>query len=321
VVSVRNARLEDAPVLCAAEQEIARSAGYLVSQPNELRPEAFESLISALGDGRGCYLVAEEEGCIVGHAFLKPMELRAVCHVLQLTIAVHPGCSRRGIGTMLMNALADWARHAPAVQKVELLVRSTNHRARRLYARFGFVEEGRLRNRIRLPDGTFIDDVTMAWFPKAPCASGRPSRLVQTLVNIDVDDLERAIDFYTRALGLRLERRLFDGSVAEMSGTSSTIYLLAKPVGSAPSQATSGVRDYGRHWTPVHLDFEVIDVAAAVERAVAAGAKLEGGIESFDWGRQATLSDPFGHGFCVLQFTSAGYGASQPRSPIDGSHR
>jgi predicted enzyme related to lactoylglutathione lyase len=130
---------------------------------------------------------------------------------------------------------------------------------------------------------------------------------VQILVNIDVADLERAIDFYTRAIGLRLERRLFDGSAAEMSGASSTIYLLAKPVGSAPSPATSAFREYGRHWTPVHLDFEVVDVAAAVERAVAAGAKLEGDIESFSWGRQATLSDPFGHGFCVLQFTNGGY--------------
>lgn len=59
----------------------------------------------------------------------------------------------------------------------------------------------------------------------------------------------------------------------------------------------------------MHLDFEVEDVSAAAARAVAAGAKLEGEIQSFSWGRQATLSDPFGHGFCVLQFTSRGYDA------------
>ena len=67
----------------------------------------------------------------------------------------------------MMNALADWARLAPQVQKVELDVRSTNMRARRLYEKFGFVEEGRFRNRIRLPDGQLIDDIAMAWFPKA----------------------------------------------------------------------------------------------------------------------------------------------------------
>jgi len=130
---------------------------------------------------------------------------------------------------------------------------------------------------------------------------------VRLLVNIDVDDLERAIQFYTTALGLRLARRLFDGSVAEMLGAASPIYLMAKPAGTRASPGSSLVRDYRRHWTPVHLDFAVDDLPAAVARAVAAGAKLDGEIQSFGWGRQATLSDPFGHGFCVLQFSSRGY--------------
>ena len=132
---------------------------------------------------------------------------------------------------------------------------------------------------------------------------------VQLLVNVDVDDLERAIEFYATALGLRLARRLFDGTVAEMLGTSSPIYLMAKSAGSPTSLRASSVRDYRRHWTPVHLDFAVDDVVAAVQRAAAAGAKLEGEIQTYSWGRQATLSDPFGHGFCVLQFSSRGYDA------------
>jgi predicted lactoylglutathione lyase len=47
------------------------------------------------------------------------------------------------------------------------------------------------------------------------------------LVNIDVDDLEKAIEFYTNALALKLGRRLFANTVAAMLGASSTIYLLA----------------------------------------------------------------------------------------------
>ena len=128
-------------------------------------------------------------------------------------------------------------------------------------------------------------------------------------MNIDVDDLERAIEFYRRALGLRLQRRLFGGSVAEMLGASAKIYLTVKAAGSSAVYEGPPIRDYARHWTPVHLDFEVDDVAAAVERAVAAGATLEGHIYSFGWGQQATLSDPFGHGFCLLRFTHAGYDA------------
>jgi predicted enzyme related to lactoylglutathione lyase len=130
---------------------------------------------------------------------------------------------------------------------------------------------------------------------------------MQLLVNVDVDDIERAIEFYRLAFGLHLGRRLFGGSVAEMLGASSMIYLLAKPAGTLPWRQASSARDYHRHWTPVHLDFEVVDIDAAVERAVAAGARLENEPRSFNWGRLAMLSDPFGHGFCLLQFTERGY--------------
>jgi predicted enzyme related to lactoylglutathione lyase len=130
---------------------------------------------------------------------------------------------------------------------------------------------------------------------------------LQIVVNVDVDDLEKAIEFYTTALGLRLSRRLFEGSVAEMLGGTTTIHLLSKPSGSTPVRNAALSREYKRHWTPVHLDFAVEDVSATVERAVGAGARMEGEIQSFPWGRLATMSDPFGHGFCVLQFSGNGY--------------
>jgi predicted enzyme related to lactoylglutathione lyase len=131
---------------------------------------------------------------------------------------------------------------------------------------------------------------------------------LQIVINIDVDDLDKAIAFYTAALGLRLRRRLFEDSVAEMVGATSTIHLLSKPPGTTAAPDAALPREYRRHWTPVHLDFAVEDVSAAVERAVSAGAKLETGIRSFPWGRLATLSDPFGHGFCLVQLAGNGYG-------------
>jgi predicted enzyme related to lactoylglutathione lyase len=130
---------------------------------------------------------------------------------------------------------------------------------------------------------------------------------VKFLVNIDVNDLEAGITFYQSALGLRLGRRLFGGTVAEMIGGSSNVYLLTKPSGSLASPHDSLPRDYRRHWTPVHLDFEVDDVQAAMQRALAAGAKLESNIQTFAWGCIAMMSDPFGHGFCLLQFIGRGY--------------
>ena len=131
---------------------------------------------------------------------------------------------------------------------------------------------------------------------------------VELLVNIDVDDLARAERFYCRALGLRAGRRFGDGGV-ELLGGSSPIYLLVKRAGSQAATTTGSVRDYRRHWTPVHLDVAVPDLDAAVAEAVAAGAVLEGEPRAHNWGRIALLADPFGHGFCLIEFTAAGYDA------------
>jgi predicted enzyme related to lactoylglutathione lyase len=129
--------------------------------------------------------------------------------------------------------------------------------------------------------------------------------VVNLLVNIDVDDLERATQFYCAALGLRVGRR-FDGWV-ELVGGPAPIYLLPKTAGTPISPKSDQRRDYRRHWTPVHLDFVVDDVEQAVARAVAAGATIEDEVQSHAYGRLALLADPFGNGFCLLQFTGRGY--------------
>ena len=132
---------------------------------------------------------------------------------------------------------------------------------------------------------------------------------MEALINIDVPDLEAAIEFYQRATELRLRRRLFEGTVAELTGASVRILLLQKETGTSAVPGASLSRDYRRHWTPIHLDFAVPELEVATERAIAAGASLDGPVQSFVWGRQACLSDPFGHGFCLLQWQGRGYDA------------
>ncbi|HEU0200909.1 MAG TPA: VOC family protein [Burkholderiaceae bacterium] len=129
---------------------------------------------------------------------------------------------------------------------------------------------------------------------------------MRLLVNVDVDDLPRAIDFYTRAFGLTIGRR-FGTDGIELLGADAPIYLLQKPAGTPAAATTDETRRYTRHWTPVHLDFVTDDIDAALARALAAGAKAESEIRTASWGRIVLLSDPFGHGVCLLQFLGRGY--------------
>ena len=127
-----------------------------------------------------------------------------------------------------------------------------------------------------------------------------------TLINIDVDDLDRATAFYMPLLDLKIGRRFGDGAV-ELVGGAVPFYLLVKEAGTAASLASGERRRYARHWTPVHLDFVVPDVDMAVAAALAVGATLDDPATTHSWGRIARLADPFGNGFCLLQFLSRGY--------------
>jgi predicted enzyme related to lactoylglutathione lyase len=126
------------------------------------------------------------------------------------------------------------------------------------------------------------------------------------LVNLDVDDLAKAIHFYGSAFELTVGRR-FGTSGVEMLGSSAPIYLLLKSGGTRASDTTSQRRSYERHWTPVHLDFVVEDIESAVQKTIAVGARLEKPIATHKWGKLALMADPFGHGFCFVQFLGRGY--------------
>jgi predicted enzyme related to lactoylglutathione lyase len=129
---------------------------------------------------------------------------------------------------------------------------------------------------------------------------------MEFLVNLDVDDLDAARQFYVAAFGLRVGRQFGDLGV-EMLGGPAPLYLLAKQPGTPPAITTGQVRSYARHWTPVHLDFVVEEIDGAVQRAVAAGAQLEHPVIVHPWGKLALMADPFGHGFCFIQFLGRGY--------------
>jgi hypothetical protein len=78
------------------------------------------------------------------------------------------------------------------------------------------------------------------------------------------------------------------------------IGLLSKPAGTSPAKGCTDVRRYDRHWTPVHIDFNVDDFDSVLEKALAAGAKCEQIHKIPEFPPVAFCSDPFGHGFCII---------------------
>lgn len=131
---------------------------------------------------------------------------------------------------------------------------------------------------------------------------------MKLLINIDVPNINAATRFYTQAFDLQVGRRLGEDAI-ELLGADAPIYLLQKAPGTKAGSQGAAHRDYARHWTPVHLDLVVEDIDAALARALAAGAQQESPVRISSWGKLALLADPFGHGFCLVQFVGRGYDA------------
>lgn len=119
-------------------------------------------------------------------------------------------------------------------------------------------------------------------------------------VGIDVPSLAEGVAFYCAAFGFTERSRPVPG-VAVLHGLNVELCLLEKPSASKPSPDTGDRRTYGRHWTPVHLDIHVQDLRAALARVEALGARCEQVFENREHGSAAFCSDPFGHGFCLLE--------------------
>lgn len=105
-------------------------------------------------------LVAVLDGQIVGNAGLNRLAGRRV-HVGQIGMGVHDDFTGRGIGSALLAALIDAADNWLAIKRVELTVYVDNAPAIRLYEKFGFETEGRLRA-FAFRNGDYVDAFTMA---------------------------------------------------------------------------------------------------------------------------------------------------------------
>ena len=124
--------------------------------------------------------------------------------------------------------------------------------------------------------------------------------MISMSVSVDVPNMADGVRFYTEAFGFSKASEPIPGVVVLRAGTSE-ICLLEKKPGSVPAPGTQETRHYSRHWTPVHMDFHVDELKTALARAVSAGAKQEQLFENPGYPSVAFCSDPFGHGFCLIE--------------------
>jgi catechol 2,3-dioxygenase-like lactoylglutathione lyase family enzyme len=112
-----------------------------------------------------------------------------------------------------------------------------------------------------------------------------------------VDDVDAAIDFYTKHFGFELGHNASPAFAEVLRGN--LRLLLAGPTSSAARPLQDGRRPEPGGWNRIH--FVVNDIDAQVERLRAAGVSFRNEVISGPGGRQTVLDDPAGNPIELFQ--------------------
>jgi len=153
-VVVREARFEDLDGIMAIRHDVATEGRWIGAEVplDEARDRrTYTESIDA-----GTLFVAEVDGRQVGHLSLHP----APYGVADLGMMVAAGWRGQGVGSALLERAIEWAR-ANGMHKLSLQHWPHNAAARALYEKFGFEQEGHLRQHYPRRSGERWDAVVM----------------------------------------------------------------------------------------------------------------------------------------------------------------
>jgi len=158
-VEIRQVRSSDAASFNAAVGVVAREKRYLYF--TEAPPLADTETVVRRAIEHGTPLLVLADGdAVLGwcNIFTLPRPVQA--HIGVVAMGLLPDWREQGWGSRLMQLALD-AADDRGFTRIELTVYATNDRARALYRKLGFVEEG-VKRRSVVIDGTAFDEVMMA---------------------------------------------------------------------------------------------------------------------------------------------------------------
>jgi RimJ/RimL family protein N-acetyltransferase len=115
-------------------------------------------------------LVAVSGARVIGHLTVSREDSPVTRHVASIGMAVARDWRGRGVGSGLMAECIRWAQ-SMGVEKLALSTYPDNERARGLYRKFGFKEEGRLTGHSKKTIG-YRDEILMGLWLRDPPSEG-----------------------------------------------------------------------------------------------------------------------------------------------------
>jgi len=164
VCTLRNAAVSDAGAMIEFLQITNKESYFMLRYPEEItltESEEKDILKNWETHPNKLLLLAFIDGELAGSCGITPVaEHLKTKHRGSFGISVKKKYWGLGIGSLLMQEILIFAKKN-GFEQVELGVYADNVRAQKLYARFGFIEWGRLSNAYKLKDGSYRDEINM----------------------------------------------------------------------------------------------------------------------------------------------------------------
>ena len=142
---VREGERKDAGLLLQYIERVSGETDFLSFGPGEFEmslSEEADYLERCLAAPNCIYLLAFVDQTLAGALNFSSRNRSRLIHVGEFGITVQKSFWGLGVGTVLMDALIEWARQSKIIKKINLKVRTDNHPAINLYIQKGFTVEG-----------------------------------------------------------------------------------------------------------------------------------------------------------------------------------
>ena len=155
---------DDAKALLDYSKKVGSETDFLSFGPEGLKYTVAqeELFIESLYEVENQYMLLAKDGDEIMAVGSIAGSLRPkFSHRGELGISVLKAYWGQGIATVMMKEMMRWVEEYSTLARVELEVVANNTRARRLYEKFGFEEEGLIKNGVKIGNG-YGDIVLMA---------------------------------------------------------------------------------------------------------------------------------------------------------------
>ena len=140
---VREIKYSDADAFWQMQFELDKETRYMMYEPDERvrNDKLINNLINNAIEGKALLLIAEDDKKIIGFLSAQRGGPNRIKHTAYIVVGIREAYRGQGIGSEFFKRLDLWAR-SKNITRLELTVMCTNHIAKKLYEKNGFVIEG-----------------------------------------------------------------------------------------------------------------------------------------------------------------------------------